>query len=73
MEESKLKLKNNENYSNYYNNKSNMIPTNIYTIAIIYFRVRTAYHLLLLLKSWFDLRKQDELNEPHKRASLCDK
>jgi hypothetical protein len=59
MEENKLKLMNNANDSNYYNNKPNMIPTNIYTIAFTYFRVSTGYYLLLFVKSWFDLRKQD--------------
>jgi hypothetical protein len=58
MEKNKLKLNNGDNDSNYYNNKPNMIPTNVYVITVVYFRVQTAFYSLLV-KFWFDFRKYE--------------
>jgi hypothetical protein len=46
IEKSKLKLKNDDDDSKYYNNKPNMIPTNVYVITVAYFKLQTAFCLL---------------------------
>jgi hypothetical protein len=58
MEKSKPKLKNDNNNSNYYNNEPNTIHTNVQVITVVYFRVQTAFYLLLV-RFWFDSRNYE--------------